>query len=98
VGEAATPTMRERLEDFARVAEWRGMVEVLGDNDTPVALRPPMSLQNDLVLDTSKIRLKLGFATPVPYDARLRRTLDWERNQPRMSLDYVSEDRLAASG
>jgi nucleoside-diphosphate-sugar epimerase len=98
VGEAATPTMRERLEDFARVAEWRGIVEVLSDNDTPVALRPPISLQNDLVLDTSKIRLKLGFATPVPYDTRLRRTLDWERTQPRMSLDYASEDRLAASG
>jgi nucleoside-diphosphate-sugar epimerase len=98
VGEAATPTMRERLEDFARVAEWRGTIEVLSDADTPQALRPPYPLHNDLVLDTSQIRLKLAFATPVPYDTRLRRTLEWERTQPRIQLDYGSEDKLAAAG
>jgi nucleoside-diphosphate-sugar epimerase len=98
VGEAATPTMRERLEDFARVAEWRGAIEVLSDYETPPALRPPFPLKNDLVLDTSKIRLKLAFATPVPYDMRLRRTIDWVRAQPRLDLDYGSDDRLAAAG
>jgi nucleoside-diphosphate-sugar epimerase len=98
VGEAATPTMRERLEDFARVAEWRGVIEVLRDEDTPAALRPPFPLRNDMVLDTSQIRLKLAFATPVPYDMRLRRTVEWERTQPRIELDYASEDRLAVAG
>jgi nucleoside-diphosphate-sugar epimerase len=98
VGEAATPTVRERLEDFARVADWRGTVEILSDADTPAALRPPFPLHTDLVLDTSRIRLKLGFATPVPYDTRLRRTLEWERTQPRIDLDYSTEDRLAAVG
>jgi len=98
VGEAATPTMRERLEDFARVAEWRGVIEVLRDEDTPAALRPPMPLRNDLILDTSQIRLKLGFATPVPYDKRLLRTVEWERKQPSMNPDYQSEDHLVATG
>jgi nucleoside-diphosphate-sugar epimerase len=98
IGEAATPTMRERLEDFARVADWRGAIEVLSDEETPAPLRPPVPLPSNLVLDTSRIRLKLAFATPVPYDTRLRRTLEWERLQPRMNIDYGSEDRLAAAG
>lgn len=98
VGEAATPTMRERLEDFARVADWRGAIEVLADEHTPAPLRSPLPLRNHLVMDTSRIRLKLAFATPVPYDTRLRRTLDWERTQPRLNIDYRSEDRLAAAG
>ena len=35
------------------------------------------------MVDTSRIRRELGYAEQVPFDEALRRTIEWERANPR---------------
>lgn len=79
VGERHTPTMRERLDEFARVAAWRGRIIEVPAEELPEADRMPLDFTHHLVYDTSRIRGELGYTELVPHEESLRRTLECER-------------------
>jgi nucleoside-diphosphate-sugar epimerase len=79
VGEPHTPTMEERLADFARVAGWRGCIVNVPASELPEADRMPQDFAHHLVYDTTRIRAELGYKEVVPHEESLARTIALER-------------------
>ena len=104
VGEAQTPTWRERVETLARLMDWPGEIIVLPPQRMPEHLRDPFNFEQSLVASSNRIRRELGFVEPVAYEEGLRRTIAWlVASQPADSastthigrFDYVAEDYAA---
>lgn len=78
VGEEHTPTMRERVEKFARLLDvsfgWKE-ADVLPD-DLSILGRMP----NDFVVDSQAIRAKLGFEEILEEDECYRDLINWTRH------------------
>jgi nucleoside-diphosphate-sugar epimerase len=100
VGEAheQTPTERQRLERFARVAEWAGRVVEVPDESLPGGDGLPWPGQ-DWLLDTSRIRTELGYREVTDEDDAIRATIQWQRSHPNPAaqLDYAAEDAFLAT-
>jgi nucleoside-diphosphate-sugar epimerase len=92
LGEAATPSTRERLNRIGRVAGWRGGVVTLSRDQLPAHLRQPYEPKQDLVMDSRRIRNELGFAEYLSEDEGLRRTMEWERGNPSTAGDPTAEE------
>ena len=97
IGEAAVPTMAERVRKLAELAGWRGTVVPFSPDRMPAHLRAPYQPRQDLVVDTGRIRSELGFAESVPNDEGLLRTIEWERaHRPETGdpspADYAAEN------
>jgi nucleoside-diphosphate-sugar epimerase len=97
VGEAAVPTMAERVRKLGELAGWSGTVVSLSAERLPAHLRAPYQPRQDLVIDTRRVRSELGFGESVTNDEGLRRTIDWERVHPPEtgdpgSAEYAAED------
>lgn len=102
VGEAVVPTTAERIKQIGEIAGWGGEVVPLSADRLPAHLRAPYQPNQDLVMDTGKLRRELGFDESVPDNEGLRRTIEWERANPPESGDpgpaeYAAED-AALSG
>jgi len=72
LGEAHTPTQRQRVLDLAAALGWRGRVIDVADDALPPALRDPHDGTPDLACDTRRIRAELGFVEPTAYPDALR--------------------------
>ena len=70
-GEAETPTWRERLEEWARVAGWSGRI-VTGPAGE-------LDYSHHLSIDSGRIRRELGYKEVVPREEGIARTIAWER-------------------
>jgi nucleoside-diphosphate-sugar epimerase len=97
VGEAETPTVAERVRQMAALTGWKGKVVSLATERVPAHLRAPYSPNQELVLDSSRIRRELGFQEVHSLSEGLERTIEWERAQPPISGDpdpqqYAAED------
>jgi nucleoside-diphosphate-sugar epimerase len=97
IGEAAVPTMAERVREIGQAAGWNGTVVPLSSERLPAHLRTPYQARQDLVVDTRRIRNELGFSESVLNDEGLRRTIEWERAHPPEkgdpgSAEYAAED------
>ena len=97
LGEAAVPTMAERVRQIGKVASWSGTVASLSSDRLPAHLRAPYQPRQDLVVDTRRVRSELGFSESVPNDEGLRRTIEWERAHPAEKgdpgpVEYAAED------
>jgi nucleoside-diphosphate-sugar epimerase len=97
IGEATVPTMAERVREIGQVAGWNGTVVPVSSERLPPHLRAPYQPQQDLVVDTRRVRNELGFSESVPNDEGLRRTIEWERGHPPETGDpgpaeYAAED------
>ena len=100
LGEAATPTMRERVATLGRVMGWTGQIVTVPDEQLPEHLRQPYRFQQDLIVDTGRVRRELGHVETVAEDQGLRRTIEWELAHPQESdgkqFDYQAEDAALA--
>lgn len=97
VGERETPTTAERLHRLGAAAGWNGSVVALEPERLPAHIRAPYQPQQDLILDTGKLRHRLGYAEAVSPVEALRRTIAWERTNPPTtgdpsSAEYAAED------
>lgn len=97
LGEAVVPTMADRVRRIGEVAGWSGDVVSLTAERLPPHLRTPYQPQQDLVVDTRKVRTELGFGEPLSSDEGLRRTIAWERANPPDTgdpgpVEYAAED------
>jgi nucleoside-diphosphate-sugar epimerase len=78
VGEAETPTMTERVRKIGEMMGWKGQVISLDPERLPAHLRAPYQPQQDLVLNTVRLRRELGFDESHTYEEGLSRTIAWE--------------------
>jgi nucleoside-diphosphate-sugar epimerase len=98
LGEAETPTVADRVRQVAEIMGWNGEVVSLSQDRLPSHLRTPYQANQDLVLDTRRIRTELDFDEPVSTAEGLRRTIAWERASPSPSPHdpgpeaYLAED------
>lgn len=65
----------------------------------PPNLSRQLNLEQDLDMDTTKIRVELGYYESVSRREALKRTLTWDRAHPpkhidRSQFDYQAEDAI----
>ena len=97
VGEPFTFTMAEWVEKIGKIAAWQGRVVTVPHGRLPESLRWGINAEQDIVVDSSRIRTELGYQERVDIEEALRRTVVWERANPPKEIDpkdfdYVVED------
>jgi nucleoside-diphosphate-sugar epimerase len=92
VGEATAWTEAEWMRRIGQVVGWRGQVVTV----PPGRLAVPGNVEQDLVMETSRIRRELGYTEMTSPMEALTRTVEWERRHPpdNRQVDYQMEDRL----
>jgi nucleoside-diphosphate-sugar epimerase len=78
VGEPDTPTMAERLAEFARVAGWEGRICEVPASELAETDRMPYNFAHHIAYDTTRIRTELGYKEVIPRQLALMRTLEYE--------------------
>ena len=79
------------------LAGWQGRVVTVPHGRLPEPLRWDINAEQDIVVDSSRIRSELGYTERVDVEEALRRTIAWERINPPKEIDpkefdYVVED------
>jgi len=102
VGEPFTFTMAEWISKIGQAAGWRGRVVLVPRGRLSEPLRWGINAEQDVVVDSSRIRKELGYAERVGLDEALRRTIAWERAHPPEKVDpkefdYDVEDAFLVS-
>jgi nucleoside-diphosphate-sugar epimerase len=101
VGKPQAFTEAEWVAAIGAAAGWRGHVVRAPSDVLPPALRQSLNFDQHLETDTSRLRAELGYHETVSCDEALRRTITWERANPRQTIDpsqfdYAAEDALIA--
>ncbi|HXL37349.1 MAG TPA: NAD-dependent epimerase/dehydratase family protein [Ktedonobacteraceae bacterium] len=101
VGEPFTFTMAEWIALIGKIAGWQGRVVTVPHGRLPEPLRWDINAEQDIVVDSSRIRGELGYKERVDVEEALRRTVAWERANPPKEIDprefdYVVEDTFLA--
>src|SRR6266436_252852 len=101
VGEPFTFTMAEWVGKVGQTAGWQGRVVSVSNGRLPEPLRWGINAEQDIVVDSSRIRRELGYEERVSLDEALKRTIAWERSNPPKEIDpkefdYAVEDALLA--
>lgn len=79
VGESYTPTMRDRLAEFARIVGWRGRIFEVPASELDEMDRMPHDFTHHIAYDTTLIRTELGYEEVVSPEVSLERTVEYER-------------------
>ena len=82
VGEPFTFTMAEWISKIGQAAGWPGRVMLVPRGRLSEPLRGGINAEQDIVVDSSRIRKELGYVERVGLDEALRRTIAWERAHP----------------
>ena len=106
VGNEEALSVHELVELMGQVAGWSGRILALPADELPEVLRERGGLDQDFVLDTTRIRSELGYRERVDLMEGLRRTVEWMRLHPpapddrhpllQRKTDYVAEDAVIA--
>ena len=87
----------ELLQSIGGKAGWKGQIAVVPSDSLPDGFQCDPNWQ-DIVLDSRRIRAELGYREIVGRDEALRRTVDWQRENPPEQycgvIDYQMEDDL----
>jgi nucleoside-diphosphate-sugar epimerase len=100
VGEADALTEAEWVRAVGAAAGWHGEVRAVPPECLP-GRSLPGDFTQDLVTDTNRLRVELGYAESVPRAEALRRAVAWERSHPPREFDpadfdYPAEDAVLA--
>ena len=87
VGEPEALSTKVWIEAIGTAAGWEGEVVVSPNEIQPVSQQKGLNYEQDLVVDTSRIRNELGYAELIPRSEALRRTVAWERANPLETID-----------
>ena len=79
------------------IASWQGRVVSVSHGRLPEPLRWGINGEQDIVVDSSRIRRELGYRERVDLEEALKRTVAWERANPPKEIDlkefdYEAED------
>jgi nucleoside-diphosphate-sugar epimerase len=95
LGNGATFTEADWIRRVGEAARWKG--DVIPVPEALLPGFPPLAPEQDLVLDTSRIRRELGYRDVVPLETGLERTVAWQRSHPPepdpAAPDYAAEDQ-----
>jgi nucleoside-diphosphate-sugar epimerase len=91
----------EWVRQIGQAAGWQGQVVVLQNDRLPAHLRSDANWEQQLAVDTTRIRQELGYAEPVPREEAMRGSVEWERAHPPEAVDpaafdYAAEDAALA--
>jgi len=101
VGEMRALSLEERAQAVAEAAGWRGRIVRTPAGRLPEAMRAGVDVRQDLVTDSSRIRVELGYRELTPLAETYARTVAWERahtveQDDPAALDYAAEDAAIA--
>jgi nucleoside-diphosphate-sugar epimerase len=98
VGEVDPLTEADWVRAIGRAAGWSGEVVAVPAGSWPASRTGTVDWTQPLVADTSRIRRELGLEETVGREPGLRRTVEWERENPPLlepgQFDYAADDRL----
>jgi nucleoside-diphosphate-sugar epimerase len=98
VGDPEALPEKEWIEKIAEITGWSGKIIGLPKDKLPGHLKGDENWQYHLDVDTSRIRGELGFIERINREEALRKTIEWERNNPpEMGIDeseYAAEDGI----
>lgn len=97
VGPRETLSEEEWVRAIARLHGWSGRIIVAPSDQVPDVLRARFAVDQDLIIDSSRIRSELAYSEPFDFEAGLRETIEWERLNPPAAarpeaFDYTAED------
>ncbi len=92
----------ELVEAIAEAVGWSGRVLIVPTEKAPEQLKlmsKVLDLDQDLLLDSTRIRSELGYAERAGFPEALRRTVEWEAANPpdpvnAAVFDYAAEDAI----
>jgi nucleoside-diphosphate-sugar epimerase len=89
-------------EKIANQMHWPGKFVVLPKDQMPKHLMQPGNVSQHIVVSSERIRTELHYAEPVAIDEAIRRTTDWEQQNPPSIIashqfDYDAEDATLAN-
>ena len=87
------------VRELAAVVGWKGQLVLVDQACPPPNLPRQLNLDQHLDMDTTKIRMELGYRETVSRWEALSRTLAWDRTHPPTHLDqsqfdYGAEDAI----
>lgn len=99
IGESKAPTIMERISHLATVIGWDGDLVALPNEELPAHIVPRGNFDQNLELDSSKIRTEIGYKEVVDYYDGLYEAIEWyQENLPakykETKFNYESEDAL----
>jgi nucleoside-diphosphate-sugar epimerase len=99
VAEEATLSLEERVRLVARIAGWQGRIVKVPQGRLPEALKWNVNTEQEMVVDSSRIRKELGFKESLSLEEAMRRTVAWELAHPPIKIDpkdfdYTAEDAI----
>ncbi len=97
VGPLQTLSEEEWVRAIARAHGWAGRIVVAPSDQVPEGLRVPFAVDQDVIIDSSRIRSELAYSEPFAFEEGLRETIEWERLNPPTAaspeaFDYFAED------
>ncbi|MGH7491740.1 MAG: NAD-dependent epimerase/dehydratase family protein [bacterium] len=97
VGEEHALTELAWVQKIGEAAGWKGEIRIVPKDLLPKHLDEPYDWRQHLAADTSRIRQELSYQECVDHGQALKRTLEWERGNPRGEFDvnrfnYGAED------
>jgi nucleoside-diphosphate-sugar epimerase len=101
VAEATTLSIEERARLIAQLTGWQGRIILAPRGRLPEALRWNIHPEQDIVVDSTRIREELGYQEALPLEETMQRTIAWERANPPAKInpqefDYSAEDAFVA--
>ncbi|MBW4510828.1 MAG: NAD-dependent dehydratase [Scytonematopsis contorta HA4267-MV1] len=103
IAEQPSLTEAERIKKLGCILGWEGKVVVVPKSRLPEAWKPSFNMNQQWIVDTTRIRKELGYLEPVPEEEAFRQTIDWEKKhlseQPQKEddpwlFDYATEDAI----
>lgn len=96
VAEPSAMTETEFIKTIAKAADWNGQIVAIPDGKLPEHLKFKVDFRQDWDVDSSKIRSLLGYTELIDTPTAVRKTIEWERqNPPKVEstpFDYDAED------
>lgn len=101
VSEPVALSVAEQIDQLARVVNWHGRVISLPSESLPESLHWGVNTEQNIIVDSSRIREELGYKEKIDLEEAFRRTVAWERdNWPTEidpeTFDYAAEDAILA--
>jgi len=99
VAEKDALSEEEWVRAIGAVTGWNGEIVMVPEEKLPNHMRSNIRAEQDLVVETMRIRKELGYSEVVDRHEAIKRTIAWERANPPEQVepnlfDYDTEDRI----
>jgi nucleoside-diphosphate-sugar epimerase len=101
VGEPAALSLGDWVRAIGAAAGWHGAIAEIPNAQLPPDLQSGLNTQQEIVIDSTRIRRELGYHETVDREVAFAATVAWERANPpatdgQAHFDYVAEDAVLA--